>query len=135
METIKKNVSIYGSMLMASLKSMMEYRVDFIVGMLSQMITQVVELIFIWIIFQNTPRLAGWNMEQLLLLYGITMLSLAFTDFFFDSIYDIGPKYIKDGDFDKILLRPVHPLLSIIGDSKAFTAVGYLLLGLSLIHI
>ncbi|MFR0823456.1 MAG: ABC transporter permease [Clostridia bacterium] len=132
METIKKNVSIYGSMLMASLKSMMEYRVDFIVGMLSQMITQVVELIFIWIIFQNTPSLAGWNMEQLLLLYGITMLSLAFTDFFFDSIYDIGPKYIKDGDFDKILLRPVHPLLSIIGDSKAFTAVGYLLLGIIL---
>ncbi|MFR2533733.1 MAG: ABC transporter permease [Clostridia bacterium] len=133
MEKIKTNICIYISMLVASLKGMMVYRVDFLVGILSQVVTQIVELIFIWIIFQNTPTLAGWNMEQLLLLYGITMLAIAFTDFFFDSIYDIGPKYIKDGDFDKMLLRPVHPLISIMGDSRAFTAIGYFLIAIILI--
>ena len=34
--------------------------------------------------------------------------------------------------FDKILLRPVHPLISIIGSSKEFTALGYFGLGLFL---
>ena len=120
-------------MLACSIKSMMEYRVDFIVGIISQLLTQVVELIFIWIVFQNTESLADWTFDKLLLLYGITMLTIAIVDFLFDSIYDIGPKYIKDGDFDKLLLRPIHPLISVIGDTKTFTAFGYMAISLVLI--
>lgn len=30
---------------------------------------------------------------------------------------------MRDGEFDKILLRPVHPLISIIGDSREFVAL------------
>ena len=61
------------------------------------------------------------------------MLTIAIVDFLFDSIYDIGPKYIKDGDFDKLLLRPIHPLISVIGDTKTFTAFGYMAISLILI--
>lgn len=35
-------------------------------------------------------------------------------------------------NFDKIMLRPVHPLISIIGASKEFTALGYFGLGLAM---
>lgn len=75
-------------------------------------------------------NIAGWNFKQVLLLYGITLIAIGISDLCFDSLYDIGPKYIRDGEFDKILLRPVHPLISIIGSSKAFTFIGYLGLGL-----
>ena len=75
-------------------------------------------------------NIAGWNFKQVLLLYGITLIAIGISDLCFDSLYDIGPKYIRDGEFDKILLRPVHPLISIIGSSKAFTSIGYLGLGL-----
>lgn len=133
MTKIKNNIEIYLSMLVCSIKSMMEYRVDFVVGIISQLLTQAVELIFIWIVFQNTESLAGWTFDKLLLLYGITMLTIAIVDFLFDSIYDIGPQYIKDGDFDKFLLRPIHPLISIMGDTKTFTAFGYMTISLVLI--
>ena len=69
---------------------------------------------------------------QVLLLYGITLISVGISDFCFDALYDIGPKYIREGDFDKIMLRPVHPLISIIGASKEFTALGYFGLGLAM---
>lgn len=133
MTKLKDNISIYLSMLLCSIKSMMEYRIDFIIGMISQLLTQVVELIFIWIVFQNTETLAGWTFDRLLLLYGITMLTISIVDFLFDSIYDIGPKYIKDGEFDKLLLRPIHPLISVMGDTKSLTAFGYMLISLILI--
>jgi len=100
--------------------------------MVSQIVTQLVEIIFIWIVFQNTENLAGWNFMQVLLLYGITLISVGISDFCFDALYDIGPKYIREGDFDKIMLRPVHPLISIIGASKEFTALGYFGLGLAM---
>jgi len=124
------NIKLYGSFLKASLKEMLIYRLDCIVGMISQIVTQLVEIIFIWIVFQNTENLAGWDFRQILLLYGITLISIAISDFCFDALYDIGPKYIREGEFDKILLRPVHPLISIIGASKEFTALGYLVLGI-----
>lgn len=124
------NIKLYFSFLGASLREMLIYRIDCIVGIVSQIITQIVEIIFIWIVFQNTENLAGWNFKQILLLYGITLISCALKTFLFDGLYELGPKYIKDGEFDKILLRPVHPLISVIGATKEFVAFGYLVLGL-----
>lgn len=130
MTKVIDNIKLYFSFVKASLKEMLIYRLDCIVGMVSQIVTQLVEIIFIWIVFQNTENLAGWNFNQILLLYGITLISIGISDFCFDALYDIGPKYMREGDFDKILLRPVHPLISIIGASKEFTALGYFGLGL-----
>ena len=132
MVKVLDNVKLYFSFLKASLKEMLIYRLDCIVGMVSQIVTQLVEIIFIWIVFQNTENLAGWNFMQVLLLYGITLISVGISDFCFDALYDIGPKYIREGDFDKIMLRPVYPLISIIGASKEFTALGYFGLGLAM---
>lgn len=130
MRKIISNTSIYLSFITASLKEMLIYRLDCIVGILSQTLTQIVEIIFIWIAFQNTNNLAGWNFNQILLLYGITLMSLAICSFGFDGTYDLGPKFIREGEFDKILLRPVHPLISVMGNSKDFVSFGYLVLGL-----
>lgn len=130
MTKIVDNIKLYFSFLKASLKEMLIYRLDCIVGMVSQIVTQLVEIIFIWIVFKNTENLAGWDFKQVLLLYGITLISIGISDFCFDALYDIGPKYIRQGDFDKIMLRPVHPLISIIGSSKEFTSLGYFGLGL-----
>lgn len=133
MASVVRNIKLYLSFVKTSMKEMLIYRLDCIVGMLSQIFTEVVEILFIWIVFQNTQTLAGWTFEHILLLYGVTLLSIGIADFCFDALYDIGPKYIKRGEFDKILLRPVHPLISIIGDSKEFTALGYFGLGLFLV--
>ena len=103
MAKIFDNISLYYSFLKASLKEMLIYRLDCIVGMISQIITQLVEIIFIWIVFQNTDSLAGWNFKQILLLYGVTLISIGTSNFCFESLYDIGPKYIRNGEFDYLV--------------------------------
>lgn len=130
MKKILKNISLYLSFLGISLKEILIYRIDCIVGIFSQLIVQLVSLIFIFIVFQNTENIAGWNFKQILLLYGITRISIGIEGYCFDSLYDIGPKYIRNGDFDKILLRPVHPLISIIGSSREFVSIADVILGL-----
>lgn len=130
MKKVLRNIKLYLSFVKTSLKGMLVYRLDCIVGMISQIVTQIVEIIFIWIVYANTETLSGWTFKHVLLLYGITFISVGIQSFCFDGLYDIGPKYIKRGDFDKILLRPVHPLISIIGESKEFTSLGCLVLGI-----
>lgn len=132
MSNILNNVKIYFSFLGASLKEMLIYRLDCLVGIVSQVVTQAVEIIFVFIAFRNTENLAGWNFKQVLLLYGITLISVGIKTLCVDGLYDFGPKYIKDGEFDKILLRPVHPLISILGATKEFVALGYLVLGFAM---
>ncbi len=132
-DKVIRNIKLYGSFLVASLKRMMEYRVDCLVGMVSQIAFQIIELIFIWIIFQNTDNIAGWNFEHLLLLYGVMMLSVSINDLLFDSTYNIGRRLIRKGKFDTILLRPVHPLISVLGESETTTALGYMVLAVVLI--
>lgn len=129
---ILDNIKLYLSFLKISLKEILIYRIDCIVGIFSQLIVQLVSLIFIFIVFQNTENIAGWNFEQILLLYGVTRISIGISGYCFDALYDIGPKYIKNGDLDKILLRPVHPLISIIGASREFVSLADFILGLGI---
>ena len=128
-----RNIKIYVSFLNASLKRILEYRIDCIIGMFSQIIYQIIELIFIWIIFQNTDNVAGWSFEHLLLLYGVLMFSLSINDLLFDSTYDVGRRLIRKGKFDIILLRPIHPLISVLGETDASSALGYIALSIILI--
>lgn len=132
MKKILENISLYLSLLKISLKEILIYRIDCIAGIFSQLVVQVVSLIFIFIVFQNTENIAGWNFEQILLLYGVTRVSIGISGYCFDALYDIGPKYIRNGEFDKILLRPVHPLISIIGASKEFESLADFFIGLGI---
>ena len=115
MKKILYNISLYLSFLKISLKEILIYRIDCIAGIFSQLVVQAVSLIFIFIVFQNTENIVGWSFEQILLLYGVTRISIGISGYCFDELFDIGPRYIRSGEFDKILLRPVHPLISIIG--------------------
>lgn len=128
-----RNIKLYCSFLVASLKRAMEYRVDCLIGMISQIAFQAIELIFIWIIFQNTDSIAGWNFEELLLLYGVMMLSVAVTSLLFESTYNLGRGLIRKGKFDTILLRPVHPLISVLGEAEVSEALGYIVISMILI--
>lgn len=128
-----KNISMYFSFFKASIKTLLEYRMDTMIGIGSQLLMQSIELIFIWIIFQNTQTLGGWTNKELLLLYGMMAFSISVVDLLTDNFYEIGPKYIKEGDFDQILLRPVHPIIYVMGCSKSVTSFAYMLLGLILI--
>ena len=132
MKNIIDNISLYLSFLKISLKEILIYRIDCIVGIFSQLIVQSVSLIFIFIVFQNTENLAGWNFQQILLLYGVTRIAIGISGYCFDALYDIGPKYMRNGDFDKILLRPEHPLISIIGDSREFVSLADFFIGLGI---
>lgn len=132
MQKVIYNISLYLSLLKVSLKEILIYRIDCIVGIFSQLIVQLVSLVCMFVVFQNTENIAGWNFKQILLLFGVTRIAIGISGYCFDGLYDIGPKYIKSGEFDKILLRPVHPLISIIGDSREFVSIADVILGLIL---
>lgn len=119
----------------ASIKGMMGYRVDLIIGTFSQIVTQGLELLFIYIIFSVSGSIGGWNIYNILLTYGLINIAMGISDFIMDEVYSLGSKYLKQGLIDMILLRPVHPIISIAGNSRSLTSIGYIIAGIIAISI
>ncbi len=47
------------------IKQIMEYKVDFVVGVLGVFLTQGLNLLFLNVIFQHIPSLEGWTFKRL----------------------------------------------------------------------
>lgn len=57
----KRYLSLYFKMLMQSFKTMLEYKGDFILLMVTTIVGQMSGLFFIYLIYQKVPTIAGWS--------------------------------------------------------------------------
>lgn len=115
------------------LKRMMEYKIDFLTGAVSFLINQVINIAFLWIIFSQIPSLVGYSFEQIVFIYGFSLIPKAIDHLFCDNLWSIGYFIVRKGDFDKYLTRPINPLFHVLVEKFQVDAFGELLVGLLLI--
>lgn len=133
MKNLKLYASIYYEFFKQNLKVMIEYRVDFIIGALSTIATQLGGVLFVWVIFQNIDNINGWSFYEIIFIYGLLTTCKGINHIFFDDLWTVGNKYIREGSFDIILLRPIRPLFHIVANKVQRDGVGDLLIGIVLI--
>lgn len=56
------------------IKQIMEYKVDFVVGVLGVFLTQGLNLLFLNVIFQHIPFLEGWTFQEIAFIYGFSLI-------------------------------------------------------------
>jgi len=125
--------SLYGHFFKQNLKTQLEYRDSFIIGMLSTVAMQVAGLLTLWVVMRQVPLLRGWTLDQLLLIYGLITLSKSLNHMFADNLWRLGWAYIRTGDFDRYLVRPVNPLFHLLADRFCQDGVGNFIVGLALL--
>ncbi len=119
MNTLK----LYTRYIGISIRSQMEYRVSFIMQTLAHFLVTVLEFVGIWALFQRFDSILGWSFYEIAVFYG--MISLAFS--INDSLtrgFDIFSRLIRNGDFDRYLLRPRSTILQILGYEFTMKRVG-----------
>ena len=115
------------------LKKLMEYKFDFITGAASFLVDQVVNLAFLAIIFGGLERLQGWRYEEILFIYGFSLLPKGLDHLFCDNLWNVGYWIIRKGEFDKYLTRPISPLLTVTVEVFQVDSFGELIVGIALI--
>ncbi|MBD8839083.1 ABC-2 family transporter protein [Paenibacillus sp. FSL K6-4396] len=134
-----RNLKIYFILLYANLRVLVRFRADFILLILSGSLTQFLGVIFILTIFNRIPSIDGWNLQEILLIYSIVYVIEGLVSIFFDGLWSL-TSVVNSGEFDRILLRPVSPMIQIatlgfgsqgIGNSL----IGLVLLSYSMIHL
>lgn len=115
------------------LKRMMEYKGDFMVGIAGFLLNQFFNLMFLWIIFSRIPSLMGWSLEDVVFIYGFSLLPKGLDHLFFDNLWSIGYFTVRKGDFDKYLTRPINTYFHVLVEKLQIDALGELIIGIALI--
>ncbi len=132
---LRRYATLYYWFLIQRFKILMEYRVNFIIGASSTIILQIAGLLTIWVVMSQVPSLNGWNLNEVLLIYGLLTLSKSITHMFADNLWTIGWNYVRSGDFDRFLVRPVDPLFHLLADRFCHDGIGNFLVGAALVGI
>jgi ABC-2 type transport system permease protein len=121
-----------------ALKSRMEYRADFFVECLAAALQQSSGLLALLFLFNNFHALSDteqhiWSRDEVLFIYGFSLVPMAFFDAFAMSFYMFSDKYIVQGELDRLLLRPLSSLFQLFMEGISFDFIADLTLGFGLL--
>lgn len=125
-------LKLYKIFMVQYLKRLMEYRVDFLTGASSFFINQITSIVFISIIFSQIPSLDGYLYDEIIFIYGFSLIPKGLDHLFTDNLWSVAWFIVRKGDFDKYLTRPISPLFHIIMEKIQFDALGEFVMGVIL---
>src|SRR6201988_4864251 len=103
-------LSLYGHFLLQHFKTLLEYRINFVIGAVSTIAWQGASILTVWVVMRQVPTLKGWSYDEVLLIYGLVTLCKSINHMFADNLWTVGEQYIRHGGFDRFLVRPIDPL-------------------------
>ncbi len=124
-----RQATIYGAYFAQFVKSRLAYRTDFIVDVLANLVSLGIQLSVLSVLFGKITALKGWSYEQVLFIYGFSLLPLGLFNLISINLYRFSERYIVEGGFDRVLLRPVNPLAQVLFSSFGMGGLSELVLG------
>jgi viologen exporter family transport system permease protein len=128
----RATLAFYWALYVAALKARAEYRVDFLVAVVTPLIMQLSALSFYWVLFEHAPSLGGWPPHGVMFLFAMSALVLGLSELFLNGIWSL-PWYVVGGDLDRLLLYPVRPLSFLLVARPELHALGNLASGILLL--
>ena len=107
----------------------MEYRADFLLGLIGFILVQGVGIVFIGLVFNSIPTLKGWSFYEILFIYGFAQIPRGIDHVFTDQLWIFSWQTIVEGKFDKYLVRPLNPLFQVIVEKFQPDGFGEIVIG------
>src|SRR6202451_2441312 len=95
-------------------KVRVSYRGDFFISLATSSAATIFALSFVVVLFNKVPQLAGWRFEEVLFLYGFSLIPYGIFNVLSMNLYEFGNNFIIEGKFDRVLLRPVSSLFQVM---------------------
>ncbi|MFG0319285.1 MAG: ABC transporter permease [Planctomycetota bacterium JB042] len=112
-----RDLSIFGAYFAQFLKARMAYRADFFADVAATALRTFTSLLFVFVLFVPIDSLAGWERDEIVFIYGLSMVPYGMFATVSWNLYDFGDKYVIEGHFDRVLLRPLNSFLQVVFES------------------
>ncbi|MGI8793879.1 MAG: ABC transporter permease [Acidimicrobiales bacterium] len=117
------STAVYGRMLAARVRSDWQYRTSFIIFTISQAFAPLLDFLAIAVLFNRVPQLGSWSLAEVAFLFGLSGVSFGLADTLIGSVEYVSRR-IKDGTFDRLLIRPMGALVQLSAEEFAFRRLG-----------
>ena len=101
------------------------------------MVTYLIFYMQAWILTRTFPVIGGWTYHEIILLMALQFFSYSIANTALYGVFHNMDVYINNGDLDRMMVRPVNPIFSIVwkdfnwtGISQIFLSGGFLIYGL-----
>ena len=112
----------------------MQYRANFLMMAVVQIVHQLTGFVFIAVVLERFGAIAGWTVGEVAFLYGLRLMIHSLRGVVFGNVPNI-ERLVRRGEFDRMLVRPLNPLLQVMAERvyirDGFSALGGLALFLA----
>ncbi|OHD54102.1 MAG: hypothetical protein A2Y33_10325 [Spirochaetes bacterium GWF1_51_8] len=123
---------LYGAFVKQFFKSLMEYRLDFVLGLIGLSIVQLATFFTLFAVFTQIKEIAGYTFHEVLLFFGYAQIVRGIDHIYNDNIWFVAVNYIREGRFYQFLIRPMNPLAHIVMEKICADGFGELALGMAI---
>ena len=117
MENVRLHARLLSLYFAQYVKARLAYRADFATAVLASFLGTAASFSVVLLLFSRFPHLAGWSFPEVVFLYGFSLLPYGLFSVLSGNLYEFADRYLVEGRFDRILLRPVSPLFQIYFES------------------
>ena len=116
-EELRLHARLLGLYFAQYAKARLAYRADFVTAIFASFAGTAASLSVVIILFSRFSHLQGWSFPEIVFLYGFSLLPFGLFNVLSMNLYEFSDKYLTEGRFDRILLRPISPLFQILFES------------------
>jgi ABC-2 type transport system permease protein len=131
LRTLSKYWSLYRGFFRASIIADLEFRMNFVVRILTDIFWYLAQIVTFEVLYQHTEKIGDWNVYQTRVFLGLLFVIDAIYMIVFSDGLDQLTEKVRKGDLDLLLTKPVNSQF-IVSCQRANTAIfGNLLMALA----
>jgi ABC-2 type transport system permease protein len=104
-------------------KARLEYRLDFFTSVFSSFLGTAASFGFLLIVFSRVPAVSGWSFDEMVFLYGFSLIPLGVFNVLSWNLYLFSDRYLIEGRFDRVLVRPVDSVFQVLFEAFRLEAL------------
>jgi len=117
---------LYAKYVAMHFKSQMQYKTSFFFTSLGQFGVSFVTLLGINFMFARFDSVGGFTHEEVLICFAVMMTAFSTAELFGRG-FDIFPRMLGDGSFDRVLVRPRNIIFQVLAHKIEFSRLGRLI--------
>ena len=123
---------LYAKFFLMHVKSQMQYKTSFIFLVFGRILIVTGEILIIFFLFNRYNSVRGFTVEDVLICAAAVVMSFSIAECFARG-FDTFPSIVRNGEFDRIMVRPRNEIFLVLSGKIELTRVGGLLTGAAIL--
>ena len=116
-------MKLYMKYMAMHIKAQMQYKLSFFLTVLGQILVSFTTLLGMWFMLDRFHGVEGFTTAQVLLCFSVILMAYSLAEIFGRG-FDLFPRMISNGEFDRALVRPRGLLFQVMSSQMELTRVG-----------